>query len=69
MRVRPAGQNQDWVAIAPNGCGSRKRQVTILVNGAERATPLNLEAARACTQAEARVNPVSCYSSGDKFRP
>ncbi len=59
MRVRPAGQNQDWVAIALMGgfAEVENDQVTILVNGAERGDTINLEAARtAYTQAEARVN-------------
>ena len=59
MRGRPAGQNQDWVAIALMGgfAEVENDQVTILVNGAERGDTINLEAARtAYTQAEARVN-------------
>lgn len=59
MRVRPAGQNQDWVAIALMGgfAEVENDEVTILVNGAERGDTINLEAARtAYTQAEARVN-------------
>ena len=59
MRVRPAGQNQDWVAIALMGgfAEVENDQVTILVNGAERGDTINLEAARtAYTQAEAKVN-------------
>ena len=59
MRVRPAGQNQDWVAIALMGgfAEVENDEVTILVNGAERGDTIDLEAARtAYTQAEARVN-------------
>lgn len=59
MRVRPAGPNQDWVAIALMGgfAEVENDEVTILVNGAERGDTINLEAARtAYTQAEARVN-------------
>jgi F-type H+-transporting ATPase subunit epsilon len=60
LRVR-ASKNQDWQAIALLGgfAEVEEDEVTILVNGAETGSSINLESARGdYNQAQARLNQV-----------
>lgn len=65
LRVR-ANKNQDWqtIALSSGFAEVEDDEVTILVNGAERGSTINLEEARAAySQAQARLNQVA---AGDR---
>ncbi|MDZ8050145.1 MAG: ATP synthase F1 subunit epsilon [Aulosira sp. ZfuVER01] len=65
MRVR-ASKNQDWQAIALLGgfAEVEENEVTILVNGAERGSAIDLEEARtAYSEAQTKLNQVT---AGDR---
>ncbi|MBD2196391.1 MULTISPECIES: ATP synthase F1 subunit epsilon [Calothrix] len=65
MRVR-ADKNQDWQAIALLGgfAEVEEDEVTILVNGAERGSAINLDEARAAyNEAQTKLNQVA---AGDR---
>jgi len=70
LRVR-ASKNQDWQAIALLGgfAEVEEDEVTILVNGAETGSSINVESARAdYNQAQVRLNQVPVDNRQEQFQ-